>query len=88
MATTAKPRMVWDGERTSGLLWSCPVRDRTIMYHYVHALSMARPRAPNCIQVYVPKSVVEAVDSIRGFMSRSEWIRRAIHEALMKEAGR
>jgi len=49
---------------------------------------MARPSAPNCIQVYVPKSVVEAVDSIRGFMSRSEWIRRAIHEALMKEAGR
>jgi len=43
---------------------------------------MARSRAPNCIQVYVPKPVVEAVDSARGFMSRSEWIRRAIHEAL------
>jgi len=58
------------------------------MYHYVHVFDMARLGAPNCIQVYVSKLMVEAVDSARGFMSRSEWIRRAIAEALAKEAGR
>jgi metal-responsive CopG/Arc/MetJ family transcriptional regulator len=43
-------------------------------------------RAPQTT-IYLAPEVKEAIDARRGFMSRSEWIRRAVHEALTKEAG-
>ena len=39
------------------------------------------------VTVYIDASALAAVDKLRGGQTRSEWIRRAIHEALAKEAG-
>jgi metal-responsive CopG/Arc/MetJ family transcriptional regulator len=43
-------------------------------------------RAPQTT-IYLAPEVKEAIDRARGYMSRSEWIRQAVHEALAKEAG-
>ena len=41
------------------------------------------------VTVYIDASALTAIDNRRGDQTRSEWIRRAIHEALAKtEAGR
>ena len=40
------------------------------------------------VTVYIDASALKDIDGRRGEATRSEWIRRAIHEALVKEAGR
>jgi metal-responsive CopG/Arc/MetJ family transcriptional regulator len=40
------------------------------------------------VTVYIDASALTAIDTRRGDATRSEWIRRAIAEALAKEAGR
>ena len=40
------------------------------------------------VTVYIDASALESIDDRRGNQTRSEWIRRAIAEALAKEAGR
>jgi len=39
------------------------------------------------VTVYIDASALESIDDRRGNQTRSEWIRRAIAEALSKEAG-
>ena len=39
------------------------------------------------VTVYIDASALKDIDTRRGDATRSEWIRRAIHEALTKEAG-
>ena len=39
------------------------------------------------VTVYIDAAILKDIDTLRGDQTRSEWIRRAIHEALMKEAG-
>jgi len=39
------------------------------------------------VTVYIDAAVLQTIDARRGDQTRSEWIRRAIHEALAKETG-
>ena len=61
----------------------------TIIDPCVHGPGMTEAEWRPGVTVYIDASALESIDDRRGNQTRSEWIRRAIREALAKtEAGR
>ena len=74
-----------DGGREDTKNWTRRIVCETIMAPCAHVPGMSEWRPG--VTVYIDASALEAIDGRRGDATRSEWIRRAIAEALSKEAG-
>ena len=64
--------------------WIRPVPEAEGPQGAVFLLTEWRPG----VTVYIDAAALEAIDDLRGDATRSEWIRRAIADALAKEARR
>ena len=67
--------------------WTRRIVCETIIAPCVHGRGMSEAEWRPGVTVYIDASALKDIDTRRGDQTRSEWIRRAIAEALAKEAG-